>query len=617
MESNIGEIITFYSYKGGTGRSMALANIACLLAQKQKASDDVLMIDWDLEAPGLHQFFHGKFKGSNSKSGDLSLEQLGLIDLFYEIKNWLAENKSESENSEDVFKAIDIHKYIVETNIPSLFFMSAGRFDDGLYSARVNEFDWADFFNKFPLVITQFANYLKKVFRYALIDSRTGYTDISGICTSIMPEKLVVVFTPNRQSLSGVVEMIRRAINYRKQSDDLRPLMVFPLPSRIENAESKLQKEWRFGNPDQSVEGYQRTLEIVLKDVYSLQKCDLTEYFDEYQLQYIPRYSYGEELAVLSERSDDRLSLARSFENFAERIVSGKNPWKDVLQISLPAGKYNIALWGPKASGKDTYMSMLYATALKSNVKWVVRPNDILSTNFVRDSINFIRNGEFPPATLPESEPLFYNYQIERINSATLSKSSNEKEFLESLVDFVRGDTKVSSDKSVTKNIVISMADVAGEQFLTESLEHPLWENLAGSDGLICMLDPAEAENHFNITLQLLQYLWLKLKDRPNGLVKGRLPHYVAFCFSKIDQPEFSKFINKPRDLVLYLETQMNLDIDKLLIQYFIPDRIKYFTISSIGLQAKVDGSLIENPKDISPINILEPLQWLTLNLKK
>jgi len=48
-----GQIITFYSYKGGTGRSMALANIACILAEQQTAArgKGVLMIDWDLEAP--------------------------------------------------------------------------------------------------------------------------------------------------------------------------------------------------------------------------------------------------------------------------------------------------------------------------------------------------------------------------------------------------------------------------------------------------------------------------------------------------------------------------------------------------------------------------------------
>jgi Mrp family chromosome partitioning ATPase len=49
-----GRIITFYSYKGGTGRSMAMANVAWLLAL---SGARVLAIDWDLEAPGLHRYF--------------------------------------------------------------------------------------------------------------------------------------------------------------------------------------------------------------------------------------------------------------------------------------------------------------------------------------------------------------------------------------------------------------------------------------------------------------------------------------------------------------------------------------------------------------------------------
>ncbi len=53
-EDRRGKIITFYSYKGGTGRSMALANVAFLLANAGKR---VLAIDWDLEAPGLHRYF--------------------------------------------------------------------------------------------------------------------------------------------------------------------------------------------------------------------------------------------------------------------------------------------------------------------------------------------------------------------------------------------------------------------------------------------------------------------------------------------------------------------------------------------------------------------------------
>src|SRR3989442_11330854 len=54
-ETPKGRIVTFYSYKGGTGRSMALANIGWILASNGKR---VLVIDWDLEAPGLHRYFH-------------------------------------------------------------------------------------------------------------------------------------------------------------------------------------------------------------------------------------------------------------------------------------------------------------------------------------------------------------------------------------------------------------------------------------------------------------------------------------------------------------------------------------------------------------------------------
>ena len=46
-------IVAFYSYKGGVGRTMALVNCACLLA---KAGKSVLVVDFDLEAPGLTSY---------------------------------------------------------------------------------------------------------------------------------------------------------------------------------------------------------------------------------------------------------------------------------------------------------------------------------------------------------------------------------------------------------------------------------------------------------------------------------------------------------------------------------------------------------------------------------
>lgn len=47
-------VVTFYSYKGGVGRTMALVNTAHVLALEGWR---VLMVDFDLEAPGMTHFF--------------------------------------------------------------------------------------------------------------------------------------------------------------------------------------------------------------------------------------------------------------------------------------------------------------------------------------------------------------------------------------------------------------------------------------------------------------------------------------------------------------------------------------------------------------------------------
>ena len=46
-------IVTFYSYKGGVGRSMALMNVAEILAD---VGYNVIVCDFDLEAPGLERY---------------------------------------------------------------------------------------------------------------------------------------------------------------------------------------------------------------------------------------------------------------------------------------------------------------------------------------------------------------------------------------------------------------------------------------------------------------------------------------------------------------------------------------------------------------------------------
>jgi TonB family protein len=325
-----GEIITFYSYKGGTGRTMAMANVACLLAEQLAPDEKLLIIDWDLEAPGLHRFFPGRY-GQASAAMDLGLDaNPGLIDLFTALEAALPKQPAESEEAADAalataFADLSFDQFIRESGVPRVHILRAGRNDDGQYSRRVNTFNWEDLFRRVPSVYQQFGERLAGRFRYVLIDSRTGVTDISGICTSLLPEKLVVVFTPNRQSLTGVNELIGQATSYRRASDDLRPLLVFPLPSRIEASLEDLRAHWRFGNRDLDIAGYQPTFEAALAEAYGLQRCDLKAYFDDVQVQQTPDYAYGEEIAV--RKTSDRFSLGHSYRVFANRLIADAPPW--------------------------------------------------------------------------------------------------------------------------------------------------------------------------------------------------------------------------------------------------------------------------------------------------
>ena len=96
-------IITFYSFKGGVGRSMAVANIGELFYARGLK---VLMVDFDLEAPGLERYF------DVTNSATVSREipgHRGVIDVilsFLELQRFapkLAPVASSDATSEPVF----------------------------------------------------------------------------------------------------------------------------------------------------------------------------------------------------------------------------------------------------------------------------------------------------------------------------------------------------------------------------------------------------------------------------------------------------------------------------------------------------------------------------------
>lgn len=337
-----GTVVTFYSYKGGTGRTMALANTACALAWALPTQERVLMVDWDLEAPGLHRFFpppRRRFAQEPAHGLGLGSEP-GLLDLLEDLARALPEAEPADEdqaerNARAALESLNLERYVGPTEYPQVQLLRAGSDADGKYSSRVNSFAWEALYRRAPTIYRLLAQALARRYRWVLVDSRTGVTDISGICTALLPDKLVVVFTPNRQSLSGVRELVARALKYRRDSDDGRALMVYPLPSRIEASLEEQRRDWRVGNAEAGIVGFQPVFQELFRECYGLAQCDLTAYFDAVQIQQTPDCAYGEVISVRQDEGD-RFSLARSYREFVKRVTAPTAPW-EALTAAQPA----------------------------------------------------------------------------------------------------------------------------------------------------------------------------------------------------------------------------------------------------------------------------------------
>lgn len=306
-------IATFYSYKGGVGRSMALANVAVLLARQGLR---VLAVDWDLEAPGLERYFD---------VFELSLKRGGLLPFLAEQSARLAA----SEDPDPARYADHLWRIHVEAQHP-LCLLGSGRFEHSDYARLLERFEWPAFFERGGgEFLEQLRERWRADFDVTLVDSRTGMSDAGGICTIQIPDVLVTLFTANHQSLTGVRDVIQ-SVKAGRQSlaYDRMALTVLPVPCRL---------------PRDDLDG--RTADWLGRIAQELgphvgnwlpEDISLRRVLERVKLPQDDAFAYGERLAVL-ESDDASGALATAYGRIAALLGSDFRNIEASLSISSSA----------------------------------------------------------------------------------------------------------------------------------------------------------------------------------------------------------------------------------------------------------------------------------------
>lgn len=203
--------IAFYSYKGGVGRSLALANTAYELAQQGKK---VLILDLDLEAPGQHMT--DLFRPRISHPRDLKgWPGAGLLELF---EYWQTCQNDKTPFDFDLSRYLklpreEVRKTLSKSELAgSISLLPAGDESDEHYPARIAQFSWEAFYQSGGQVLLTHIQHRchAEGYDYVLMDARTGLSEEFYVSALELADTVVVVAGLNWQNIEGARKVVER-----------------------------------------------------------------------------------------------------------------------------------------------------------------------------------------------------------------------------------------------------------------------------------------------------------------------------------------------------------------------------------------------------------------------
>lgn len=244
-----GVITTLYSFKGGVGRTMAGANVAFTAAMSGLR---VLVMDWDLEAPGMAYYFRGL---GNPEQSRAIKDAPGVMDLVWAWRRQVGEAQGDVDVEAllDAYSGGEPFERCVRPVLGPERLVSGGRLDilgagskqideDHSYALALARFSWADFFDQSfgGFFIERLRAWAKSRYDVILVDSRTGYADVAGVCTVQLPDVVALAFIYNRQNIEGIANVAGSIQTQREGAVRLRAIpMRLSREGTLDEAEAR------------------------------------------------------------------------------------------------------------------------------------------------------------------------------------------------------------------------------------------------------------------------------------------------------------------------------------------------------------------------------------------
>lgn len=180
------QIISFYSYKGGVGRTIAMIETAYNLAMKGKR---VLLLDLDIEAPSLHNIFADKVNDEHKGV------KYGIIEYLYRK---VVQKKNDISVNE-IFCSLELQKVPGE-----MFLIPALKKMDKEYIYQIERLQTQQLQEQ--EIFNQIFEYIRNELDVdtVLIDTRAGFNEWGSLSLLTLSDQVIFIAYPNAENIEGL-----------------------------------------------------------------------------------------------------------------------------------------------------------------------------------------------------------------------------------------------------------------------------------------------------------------------------------------------------------------------------------------------------------------------------